>query len=86
MPNYTTRPLPVFALQYTGDNAEEIAKEFDPDYYNEIEDGLFYKILCLECGINNHRILCGDYIIRDASGNISVMGEKEFEEGYDERS
>lgn len=77
MPNYTHRPLQVFATQYTGENAEEIRVAFPELNIVTRHNGAYLYIL------NIREPLCvSDYIVRDHKGNISVMGEKEFEERY----
>lgn len=84
MPHYTHKPLPIFAIQYTGDNAEEIINYFREfcklDYDLTYEQHGFMR-LWINGAIT--RLPAGTYIIRNHNGNISVMGEKEFEDRYE---
>ena len=79
MPNYTHRPLPVFALQYTGDNAEEITTSF-----KNVVRMRFSKTLLSVWYENRHFLSPGEYILRDQVGTCTVMGKEEFEERYKE--
>ncbi len=88
MPNYIHKPLSVFAMQYTGDNAEEIQKKFskinikniDPRWYS-IHSKHLLVMVSLFLNIN-YRLYVGNYILRDHNGEISVMGEEKFNEKY----
>lgn len=86
--NYIHRPLPVFAMQYNGRNATALRRNFNMG----VEDSSIHKNLTNEIYVvfhnNVHReevVRVSDYIIRDHTGAISVMNQKEFEEGYERK-
>lgn len=75
MPHYTHKPTEVFAIQYTGDNANEIIQEFGFPV-RSCNDG--------DIGIGNYGIYAHkfDYIINDLDDHISVLSPERFEERY----
>lgn len=80
MPNFTHKPPPVFAMQYTGDNAEEIKAAFKVEIQAALDSDYIYVYRKGRMG--NIKVKRTNYLLGH-NGNISVMGEKEFGERYD---
>ncbi len=77
MPKFTHKPLEVFAIQYTGDNAEEIEKLFEGLYPGNSNSDTNIIPKCREY------LIISNYYIIEYDGNGTVMSVKEFEERYE---
>jgi hypothetical protein len=68
------RPEIAVAIQYTGDNEEEV-KTYAPV--------LFYDVCFVHKGVlHDHELHKGDYIVHEVSG-FTVMSEEEFNEAFE---
>lgn len=82
MKRYVKKPIPVEAIQFTGDNIEEIWDEFSAAHvYGPVEDDPNAYILTLE---GRMRCNIGDYIIRGVRGELYPCAKDIFEETYEE--
>jgi hypothetical protein len=71
----TKKPISVYAVQWTGDNLDEI-KEFD-------KDAFFFKQLVIPTLEGNHLAIIGDYIIKGIAGEFYPCKKDIFEKTYD---
>lgn len=79
---YVKKPIPVEAIQFTGDNIGEIWDAFSArDIYGPVEDDPNAYILTLE---GKMRCNVGDYIIRGVRGELYSCREDIFLETYEE--
>lgn len=82
MKNYRKKPVVVQAIQYTGDNIQEIWDAFSAaDVYGPVEDDPCAYILTLE---GRMRCDVGDYIIRGVQGELYPCKPDIFEQTYEE--
>ena len=78
---YRKKPVVVEAIQYTGNNIEEIWDAFTAaDVYGPVEDDPHAYILTLE---GRMRCKIGDYIIRGVRGELYPCAKDIFEETYE---
>ena len=78
---YVKRPIPVQAIQWTGDNFTQI-EEFAGSGYVWVEDSYFFVASC-EC-TSKSQGRSGDYIVRSANGDLFICKKTSFEETYEE--
>jgi hypothetical protein len=82
MKNYRKKPVVIQAIQYTGNNIEEIWDTFGAgDIYGPVEDDPCAYIFTLE---GKMRCNIGDYIIRGVRGEFYPCEKSIFEETYEE--
>ena len=78
---YRKKPIVIEAIQYTGNNIEEIWDAFSAaDVYGPVEDDPCAYILTLE---GRMRCNIGDYIIRGVRGELYPCAKDIFEETYE---
>ena len=78
---YKKKPIVIEAIQYTGNNIEEIWDAFSAaDVYGPVEDDPCAYILTLE---GRMRCNIGDYIIRGVRGELYPCAKDIFEETYE---
>lgn len=79
---YVKKPIPVEAIQFTGDNIMEICDAFSAaDIYGPVGDDPNAYIDTLE---GKMRCNVGDYIIRGVRGELYPCAKDIFEETYEE--
>lgn len=76
---YVKKPIPIDAVQYTGDNADEV-QDFCPDAF--IEDG-WLNVSTLEGDIKASNKV-GDYVVKGIKGEFYICEKNIFEETYEE--
>lgn len=76
---YVKKPIPITALQWTGDNVKEMMR-FSKDIIIT-EGGLFVKTLEGDMHAN-----VGDYVVRGVRGEFWPVKKDIFEETYEEIS
>lgn len=85
---YRKKPTEVEAVQYTGDNYEELL-EFAPDSIGFInitsnnDTVLWQKLALLKVGDKFLEVNISDYVIKDEDGDYQVCKEDVFEKSYD---
>lgn len=77
MKMYVKKPIPIAAVQWTGDNVKEMMK-FSKDII-VTEGGLFIKTLEGDMHAN-----VGDYVLRGVRGETYACEKSIFEETYEE--
>lgn len=81
---YVKRPVEVQAVQWTGDNFEEIWEFMkDSDRLSYVYDDA-KNILCIQTLEGDHYAPVGDYIIRGVKGEFYPCKPDIFEKTYDE--
>lgn len=80
MKQYIKKPIPIEALQYNGENFDELAKFAGTDLYKK-DDGIFIHTLEGEMKMKNP---VGDYLIKGIHGEFYFCEKSVFEESYDE--
>ena len=86
---YKKKPIPIEALQWTGDNYKEIwdfLKDVSNHYFEETENdvGDIINELYIVTLEGSHKATVGDYIIKGVRGDFYPCKEDIFLETYDE--
>ena len=79
---YVKKPIPIEAVQFTGDNFEELYDFAGNDVYQQ--DGWVY-LHTLE-GDMKMKNKTGDYLIKGVKGELYFCEKSVFEETYEEQS
>ena len=83
MKHYVKKPIPVLALQWTGENLEEI-KSFCTDSNGEEKCFKNKKTIWLSTREGQLKTVVGDYIIKNIEGEFYPCPESIFLKSYDE--
>jgi hypothetical protein len=83
MKQYIKKPIPVSALQWTGDNLEEI-KSFCTDDNGKEKCFTNHSDLWIHTREGQLKAVVGDYIMRGIEGEFYPCGEQIFNKTYDE--
>lgn len=83
MKKYIKKPIPVSALQWTGDNYEEI-KTFCTDVNGVEKCFKSDKTLWIETREGQLKAVVGDYVMRGIEGEFYPCSESIFNKSYDE--
>lgn len=78
---YVKKPIPVQAIQWTGDNFAQI-EEFAGSGYVWVEDGYLF-VASHDCTFKTQS-KAGDYIVRAANGDLYICKKSSFEATYEE--
>lgn len=76
---YVKKPIPIKAVQYTGDNFEELVEFAGNDVYKN-ETGIFIHTLEGDMKMVNS---VGDYLIQGIRGEFYFCEKEIFEESYE---
>lgn len=76
---YVKKPIPIDAVQYTGDNIDEV-QDFCSDAF--IEDG-WLNVSTFE-GTMKASNKIGDYVVKGIKGEFYICEKSIFEETYEE--
>ena len=80
---YKTKELPVTAIQYSGDNLNDVVNFSRPYAKVQLQDN--HKVLFIEYS-NRVQVNVSDYVVKDDAGSISVMKAARFKETYESDS
>lgn len=80
MKKYVKKPIPIYAVQYTGNNFDELLDFAGNDVY-EVDGWIYIHILEGEMKMANK---VGDYLIRGIRGEYYFCEKTIFEESYEE--
>lgn len=75
---YVKRPIPIEAIQWTGDNFDELEDFAGSNVW--VEDGYLF-VMTLE-GAFKSKNKVGDYLIKGIKGEFYICEKKIFEESY----
>jgi hypothetical protein len=80
MPKFRQKLVVIEAIQYTGENDEELITCFD-----ELEDVDFYSKYFIFRTLEGSRyVYRGDWIIKEVDGSVSICNESVFEASYEQ--
>lgn len=77
---YVKKPIPVEAIQWTGDNFDELENFAGPNVW--VDDGYLF-VMTLE-GAFKSKNKTGDYLIKGVRGEFYICEKGIFEETYEE--
>lgn len=77
---YVKKPIEVEAVQWTGDNTDEI----DEFTNRQIYENIYKNCILIETLEGDMEALPGDYIIKDANGEFYPCKPDVFEKTYEE--
>ncbi len=80
MPRFTKKPLTIEAVQWTGDNLDEI-QAFDPDHRRILGGGAMPLVIWTLEGPLNAQV--GDWIVRGVKGELYPVKPEVFEATYE---
>lgn len=88
---YRKKPVVIQAIEWTGDNFEELAKFMGcdtKDYFSQEGSCRFYvshgsKVLTIKTLEGDHRAIPGDYILRGVKGEFYPCRQDIFLETYE---
>lgn len=80
--NYTTIPHNIQAVQWTGKNLNEVKAFAEQVNSKRVSLGADNKFIILHSIDGNTGIFQGDYLIKDAGGDLQAVKKSTFERTY----